>query len=206
MSHDDIVAERDRLAGAAVGRTGMPLVGLTRGTDGAWSGRLWLRRAPHSYQRRWARSVRVVGSRFGITYIHSEPAVSTAESQVATVSVWGEAAQERLVRASVGIVGLGSVGSLVAEALSRVGLSNLTYIDFDTIETRNLDRTSGATKDDVGLPKVRVAASSTTRSSTAQEISLREVPYSVLTREGFRPRWTATYSCAVSIGPGRGIS
>ena len=195
MSHDDIVAERDRLAGAAAGRTGMPLVGLTRGTDGAWSGRLWLRRAPHSYQRRWARSVRVVGSRFGITYIHSEPAVSTVESQVATVSVWGEAAQERLVRASVGIVGLGSVGSLVAEALSRVGLSNLTYIDFDTIETRNLDRTSGATKDDVGLPKVRVAASSTTRSSTAQEISLREVPYSVLTREGV----SAALDCDVLV-------
>ena len=184
MSRDDIVAERDRLAGAVAGRTGMPLVGLTRGTDGAWSGRMWLRRAPRSYERRLARSVRVVGSRFGITYNPSEPAVSTVDTQAATVSVWGAAAQERLVRASVGIVGLGSVGSLVAEALSRMGLQNLTYIDFDDIETRNLDRTSGATKDDVGRPKVLVAASATLRSATAQNVLLRTVPHSVLTREG----------------------
>ena len=34
MSEDDVVAERDRLAGAAFGRTGLPVVGLTRGTTG----------------------------------------------------------------------------------------------------------------------------------------------------------------------------
>ncbi len=37
MSREDVVAERDRLASAVAGRTGLPLVGLTRGTDGAWS-------------------------------------------------------------------------------------------------------------------------------------------------------------------------
>ena len=76
MSNDDIVAERDRLAGAVAGRTGLPLVGLTRGTDGAWSGRLWLRKARHLYQRRWARSVRVVGSKLATTYHPDEPSVS----------------------------------------------------------------------------------------------------------------------------------
>ena len=144
MSDDDIVAERDRLAGAVAGRTGLPLVGLTRGTDGGWSGRLWLRVGRHHYQRRWARSVRVVGSKLAITYHPDEPSVSATASQEATLSVWGQAAQEQLVRARVGIVGLGSVGSLVAEAISRVGLRELTYIDFDTIELRNLDRTTGA--------------------------------------------------------------
>ena len=61
MSDDDIVAERDRLAGQVAGRTGLPLLGLTRGTDGAWSGRIWLRSGPRSYFRNDARSVRVVG-------------------------------------------------------------------------------------------------------------------------------------------------
>ena len=187
MSHDDVVAERDRLAGAVAGRTGRPLVGLTRGTDGAWSGRLWLRSAPRSYQRRWARSVRVVGSTFRITYVPTEPAVNTTDSQVATVSVWGQAAQERLARAAVGIVGLGSVGSLVAEALSRVGLQDLTYIDFDEIEPRNLDRTLGATQDDIGRLKVQVAASLSSRSSTAEKASVREVPRTVLSRDGVSP-------------------
>ena len=170
MSDDDVVAERGRLAGAIAGRTGLPLVGLTRGTDGAWSGRLWLREARHAYERHWARSVRVVGRRLGITYLPGESEATATESQVATVSVWGAAAQSRLVRAKVGIVGLGSVGSLVAEALSRVGLQDLTYIDFDKIKLRNLDRTSGATRDDLELPKVWVAATATKRSSTAPSV------------------------------------
>ena len=195
MSDDDVVAERDRLAGAVAGRTGWPLVGLTRGTDGAWSGRLWLRSAPRLYQRRWARSVRVVGSTFRITYVPTEPAVNTTDRQVATVSVWGQAAQERLARASVGIVGLGSVGSLVAEALSRVGLQDLTYIDFDEIESRNLDRTLGATQDDIGRLKVQVAADLSSRSSTAEKASVREVPGTVLSRDGV----SAALDCDVLV-------
>ena len=186
MSPDDVVAERDRLAGPVAGRTGLPLVGLTRGTGGAWSGRLWLRRAPRSYQRRTARSVRVVGPSLAITYDPSEPESRATDSQVATLSVWGQAAQERLVRARVGVVGLGSVGSLVAEALSRVGLQHLTYIDFDKLEIRNLDRTTGATAADVaaGLLKVQVAARSTSRSATAPSVDLRVVHHSVLDPEG----------------------
>src|SRR5438876_1060643 len=40
MSGDDIKAERGHAA-AAKGATGLPLVGLTAGIDGAWSGRFW---------------------------------------------------------------------------------------------------------------------------------------------------------------------
>ena len=186
MSGDDVVAERDRLAGAVAGRTGLPLLGLTRGTDGAWSGRLWLRTAPHTYERRPASSVRVVGSRLAITRDPSATAAAPTERQVATLSVWGYSAQEQLVRTRVGIVGLGSVGSLVAEALSRVGLQHLTYIDFDKLEPRNLDRTIGAGAADVpaGLLKVQVAARSTSLSSTASRLDLRVVPRSVLTADG----------------------
>lgn len=61
MSDDDVIAERDRLAGAVVGRTELPLVGLTRGSDGAWSGRFWIRERRRTYVRRWVSTVRVVG-------------------------------------------------------------------------------------------------------------------------------------------------
>lgn len=184
LSVDDTVAERDRLAGAVAGRTGLPLLGLTRGTDGAWGGRFWLRDAPRSYRKRPARSVRVVGSELGITYHPDEPSVRVQDSQAATLSVWGQAAQERIVRARIGIVGLGSVGSLVAEALSRIGLRNLTYIDFDKIEVRNLDRTVGATRDDIGHRKVDVAADNTYRSATARNLDLRVVPHNARTPKG----------------------
>ena len=184
LSLDDTVAERDRLAGAVAGQTGLPLLGLTRGTDGAWSGRFWLRDAPRSYRKRPVRSVRVVGSEIGITYHPDEPPVSVGDNQAVTLSVWGQAAQERLVRARIGIVGLGSVGSLVAEALSRIGLRNLTYIDFDKIEVRNLDRTVGASPDDIGHRKVDVAADNTYRSATARNLDLRVVPHDARTPEG----------------------
>ena len=184
MSCDDIVAERDRIAGPVAGNTGLPLVGLTRGLDGAWSGRIWLREAPRTYGQHPVKSVRVVGSQLSITYHPAMPAVASTRSQETTLSVWGEAAQEKLVRARVGIVGLGSVGSLVAEAFSRVGLVNVTHIDFDKVEEKNLDRTSGATAADIGRLKVDVAADAATRSSTANELNLLSIPHSILVPEG----------------------
>ena len=195
MSNDDVVAERDRLAGAVAGRTGLPLVGLTRGTDASWSGRLWLRQARHCYQRRPARSVRVVGSKLAVTHHPSNAPPNVTDKQAATLSVWGQAAQDQLARTRVGIVGLGSVGSLVAEALSRVGLQDLTYIDFDKIEDRNLDRTIGASDADVGLLKVKRAARDTQRGATAERFSLRLAPYSLLTPEGL----SAALDCDVIV-------
>ncbi len=76
MSKDDVVPERDRLTGQVVGRTSQPLAGLTRGTDGAWSARIWLRSAPHSYMRRDA-----------ISCHPSESVVEPRESQVATLGI-----------------------------------------------------------------------------------------------------------------------
>src|SRR5260370_33902276 len=51
MSNDDVVAERDRLAGAAFGRPGLPLVGMTSGTAGSWSARRWPRVGPRPDER-----------------------------------------------------------------------------------------------------------------------------------------------------------
>jgi hypothetical protein len=130
--------------------------------------------------------VRVVGRTLSITYHPSDRPPVVTESQTATLSVWGQAAQDEVARIRVGVVGLGSVGSLVAEALSRVGASRLTYIDFDRLEVRNLDRTLGATMADVvaGLFKVQVAARASTASHTAAALDLRVVADDVLTRRG----------------------
>jgi hypothetical protein len=143
------------------------------------------------------RTVRVVGRRLAITYHPDDVAPVALSSQEATLSVWGKQAQDDLVRARVGVVGLGSVGSLVAEALARIGLMRLTYVDFDLIELRNLDRTLGATLADIlaGLAKVQVAARSTATSHTAQHIDLRVFPTSLLTHKGLM----AALDCDVLI-------
>lgn len=187
MSRDDVIAERDRLAAAVAGCTGLPLVGLTWGTDGAWSARFWVRQGAKHYVRREAGTVRVVGRRLCVTY-HPQlhPAPPSSAAQVATVSVWGEEHQADLVRLHVGIVGLGSVGSIVAEALSRLGVERLTLIDHDRIEPRNLDRTLGAVPEDTttGTPKVRVAARLIETSHTAARVTIDPFVGSVLSREG----------------------
>src|SRR5205807_6226578 len=68
MSEDDIVAERDRLAGLVASTSGLPVLGLTRGTDGTWSARFWFRSGRHRYERCWASTVRSVGRHLRITY------------------------------------------------------------------------------------------------------------------------------------------
>ena len=189
MSHDDVVAELDRLAAAVAGRTGLPLVGLTRGTDGSWSGRFWLRHAPANYVRRWAGTVRVVGRQLRMTYHPGLlPPPAPSASQVATVSVWGEKKQADLVRLRVGIIGLGSVGGIVAETLSRIGMTWLSLVDHDCIEMRNLDRTPGATREDAmqRTPKVTVAERLVKATHTAEQIHVESYCGSLLQLEGLQ--------------------
>jgi molybdopterin/thiamine biosynthesis adenylyltransferase len=67
------------------------------------------------------------------------------------------AGQQKLQRMRVGIVGLGGMGSLIAEQLAHLGVGSLTLVDFDELEISNLNRVVGASRDDVGSPKVKVA-------------------------------------------------
>jgi hypothetical protein len=197
MSNDDIVAERDRLAGAVWGQSDLPVLGLTRGTDGAWSARSWERVGRGRFERCEADSVRVVGRRMRVTHHPTKSAPTPAKSQEATISVWGERAQADMVRARIGIVGLGSVGSVVAEALARVGFSQISLIDFDVLEERNRDRTAGAGAAEVaaGLSKVQVAARNVTNCATANALDLRVLPESLLQAKGV----AAALDCDVLI-------
>ncbi len=174
MSEDDVVAERDRLGGLVASITQLPVLGLTWGTDGTWSARFWLRSGRHRYERKWASTVRSVGRDLRVSFhprLRSPP--RPAASQVATVSVWGQRAQQDLARARVGIVGLGSVGSIACEILSRTGVQVVTLIDHDHIEERNLDRTIGAYANDVSrkAAKVEIARRQAELSHTAEGFS-----------------------------------
>lgn len=188
MSNDDIVAERDRLAGAVAGRTGLPLLGMTWGTDGTWSARTWGRAAPFTYERVDIPVVRVV-SHEGLAlsfHPHLRPQPPELPAQVATISVWGAAAQADIARARIGVVGLGSVGSIIAEGLSRIGVSDLVLIDHDVIERRNLDRTLHASQHDADneTQKVDVAVRGIEESHTARDINVAALPVTLLSREG----------------------
>jgi tRNA A37 threonylcarbamoyladenosine dehydratase len=49
---------------------------------------------------------------------------------------------------TVGIVGLGGGGSMVAEQIAHLGVGRIVAIDFDVVRTHNLSRIVGATGGD----------------------------------------------------------
>jgi len=196
MSKDDIVAEEGH-AGATRGATGMPLVGLTiAGNDKAWSARFWERTGPRLYKRADCGSVRVVGDRLSATFMDQlAPPPLATKSQIRTISTWGEHRQRDLARLRIGVVGAGSVGGFVAEALARTGFEELVLIDFDTIEEKNLDRLLYATSADIGAIKVEKLAQRLRVCATAEKFNADPIQAAVYEDAGFR----AALDCDVLI-------
>ncbi|MBI2417415.1 MAG: ThiF family adenylyltransferase [Ignavibacteriales bacterium] len=185
MSMDDINAEKE-LAPRIKAATGYPLVGMTVGNDGSWSGRFWNKTAPKFYTRVWCESVRVVGDRFNITFDDNQfPKFGLIEELTRTISAWGQNKQAVFSKLKVGIVGLGSVGSQIAEALLRTGVAELKLIDFDIIEKKNLDRLHGANSSHIGLLKSNVFCEILNKNRLFPGQRVTSVPYSIVEKEGF---------------------
>jgi molybdopterin/thiamine biosynthesis adenylyltransferase len=70
---------------------------------------------------------------------------------------FGADGQQRLATLRIGIVGLGGTGSVVAQQLAHLGVSEFVLVDPDRIELTNLNRVVGARGTDVGRRKVDVA-------------------------------------------------
>jgi molybdopterin-synthase adenylyltransferase len=188
MSSDDIETER-RQAVIVKASTGMPLVGLTLGNDGAWSARFWIKRAPKTYEHHWCESVRVLGDKgLEVTFNDSLLAPPAFREELKrTVSAWGDEAQQKLARLKFGIVGIGSVGSVVAESLARLGVQHIKLIDYDCIERHNLDRLLHAHVEDAEKRrlKVEVIGAALARSATAAAPVIERLPLAVTESDGF---------------------
>ncbi|MBM7826311.1 ThiF family adenylyltransferase [Microbacterium aurum] len=179
----DTESEYERVARST---TKMPLLGMTLGThDTAWSARFWFDRTEPT----WAESVRSVAPTFTVTWndeLRAVPRVTA--SQERTVSSWGERAQGLISRLRVLVVGGGSVGLDVAQRLAATGLLTVGVMDFDAVETRNLDRLIGATRLDAALQrsKVDVAARLMRSAATASSFEVRRHENSITDPEGVR--------------------
>jgi len=174
MSHVDVVAEL-KMSPNVETITNLPLVGLTVGSDGTWSGRVWLY-SSSSYKLKWAKSVKVIGKVFTIySDIKQKKHFSDNIYLQRTVSVWGSENQEKFMNLRIGIIGLGSVGSIVAETLARMGIQELLLIDYDKIEEHNIDRMLGVSKKNIGSYKVKVIANSIKRSSPLKNFKVTSI-------------------------------
>ena len=179
MSDTDVEAERDVLAYPA-GATSLPLVGLTIGTDSYWSARFWERESGQM-RRHWCEKVRIVGPQSYTIYSNDNIAPPPLRKEVLerTFDTWGRESQNTIARLKVGIVGLGSVGCIVAEAIARIGISQVTLIDPDKVEEHNLDRLLYGTARDIGKLKVDLAAEAMQRNATAQKLQITALPFSI---------------------------
>lgn len=172
MSEPDVIAERDRISPPARA-SGYPLLGLTLGTDGSWSARLWPWDGKN-FKRIWCDKVRVAGKRLRVTFNDKAiPAPRRRRTLRRTIDTWGVKCQNDIARLRICVVGVGSVGSMIAEALARMGVQQLVLIDPDQIEEHNLDRLIHAEAGDVGRHKVEVTARRLRTSSTAERIDVQ---------------------------------
>lgn len=169
MSIPDIVAERDRIS-PATRATSLPLVGLTLGTDQSWSARFW-HWDGKNFNRSWCEKVRVAGRRFQVTF--KDRRVDEQHQLLRrTIDTWGSKCQQDISGLHFGIVGVGSVGCVIAETLVRMGVEKLTIIDPDQVEAHNLDRLLYASQEDIGCLKVDLVSRHAKRSATAAKFEI----------------------------------
>ncbi len=179
MSKPDVIAERDVLFPPSMA-TGLPLLGLTIGTDGWWSARFWNRKRGKA-NHRWCQKTRVIGKNFYKIYYNDHILLPPKRKVFLkrTFDTWGKKHQNNIARLKIGIVGLGSVGSIVAETLARLGVNNIVLIDPDKIKTHNLDRLLYGTKKHIGCYKVDVANQLIKEHSVAHKLNIEALPYSI---------------------------
>lgn len=58
----------------------------------------------------------------------------------------------------ISVIGVGGIGSIIAEHLIHMGFQNINLIDFDTLEISNLNRIVAATYDDAVKKQIKVEA------------------------------------------------
>ena len=109
--------------------------------------------------RRTLGSYRIIGNKITRLYAQQCRDDESDTEHDRQVRMFGTAGQSVLRASRVAVIGLGGVGSLVAEYLARLGVGNLVLIDPDEIESSNLSRVVGATRVDVesGQLKTQIA-------------------------------------------------
>lgn len=136
---------------------GMPYGAMVWSEEGL-DARIWL---PDARRPLPTDIVRVIGPRIvSIAPTSSRSASACAEEAARydrQIRAFGPEGQARLGQMRVAIVGLGGIGSHVAQQLAYLGVTDFLLIDDDQVEAVNLNRLIGAFPGDERAPKVHIA-------------------------------------------------
>jgi len=99
-----------------------------------------------------------IGTHREVIFDSAHSVASTSEVFDRQVRAFGLAGQKALQDLRIAIVGVGGMGSIVAQQLVHLGVRDFILVDPDTLEATNLNRVANAMPDDVGQPKVEIAA------------------------------------------------
>lgn len=91
------------------------------------------------------------------------------------IALFGRAGQKRIREERVGIVGLGGLGSHVAQQLSYLGVGDLTYVDDDRVTLSNLNRVVTAVESDPGAT-TKIAAAARMTNAVAGSALVTTIP------------------------------
>lgn len=99
----------------------------------------------------------------------------TRHSRQVAFSGIGREGQEKIARARVAVIGIGALGTVVANGLARSGVGFLRLVDRDYVELSNLQRQILFTEEDAiaGLPKAEAAARRLSAIDSGIEIDAR---------------------------------
>lgn len=95
-----------------------------------------------------------------------------------TEMLLGRSALKKLQNSKVAILGLGGVGSYVAEILARMGIGTLILIDNDIVETTNINRQIIALHSTIGQAKVTAAKSRVLDINPTAKVTTHKIFYS----------------------------
>ena len=102
-----------------------------------------------------------------------------------TIQLIGEFGFRVLQEARVIVFGVGGVGGWCAETLLRTGIGHLTLVDFDVVDTTNLNRQVVSTKNNVGQSKVQEMQKRLLSICPEADVQAVECQYNAETAERF---------------------
>lgn len=96
---------------------------------------------------------------------------------------FSEEMRSELGRLTAAVIGYSGTGSIAAEQLGRIGFGGMVVVDYDQVESRNLNRIINSTAADASQGQLKVNIFRRAAAAFRPEMSLKCVPTSIATRD-----------------------